>query len=540
MKSYSIKNGCSISYIVFFLICFFANLTQAESLCTDQEKIVFSCPVSKGRQISLCSSDAKDDWFEKKNTYMQYRIGRPQNVEMEYPEKKENPRYNFLSDWGNTFSQYAKSNIDPVNYVGFSKGQFVYYVYSLGGGRGKNGGVAVYRQQQMIANIKCESDYVGDISDLHIFSRDTYSYKGLVPGEMEKLVPLPGSVKFRGLSHPSGIVADGGGNVYIADYGTTLILKVDGKGHIDTYSGQHLHDKFGTVPWYRNGKISDALFGRITRMTVDGDGNLFVIDGDEIREISSKGEAMAFSGYWAGLYGIINAPISHVGYHFGEQGGIDGVSDLLATDKESFYVVDTGSISGGYIRLSEIINNKSSLVYRKKIGNSLDFARVNQFGDVYYVYDGDGINKISRDGEIKKIVRPSGGEDPFDLPMGQRPIGGVSGEHEYAQITDITFGDDGLPIYYDAVNDKVNRIDKNGHVVDFVDINSRGVVNGFMFKGGLLANDKRGGIYVLFGFVRDSKNYFSLLHVERGGKTTQVYLGLGDPDMFGDMSPSYP
>src|SRR6266480_5829555 len=55
---------------------------QSNSLCTKDERVVFSCPVKRPAKIvSVCAS--KD--LTSEHGYLQYRFGLPGKIELEFP-----------------------------------------------------------------------------------------------------------------------------------------------------------------------------------------------------------------------------------------------------------------------------------------------------------------------------------------------------------------------------------------------------------------------------------------------------------------------
>lgn len=105
------------------------------SLCTEQEKIVWSCE-TKGRKIvSICSSRE----LTKEHGYLQYRFGRPGRVELEYPRQRQNSQTAF---------KYFRYTRPLVTYLGlrFKAGEYDYEVYDNSNeeaGGGSESGVTV-------------------------------------------------------------------------------------------------------------------------------------------------------------------------------------------------------------------------------------------------------------------------------------------------------------------------------------------------------------------------------------------------------------
>jgi sugar lactone lactonase YvrE len=91
-----------------------------------------------------------------------------------------------------------------------------------------------------------------------------------------------GSARF---NHPSDLVADSGGNVYVTDTDNHTIRKITSAGAVTTLAG--LARSSGNM----EGTGSAARFNSPTGITVDGSGNLYVADTDNnsIRRVTTAG-----------------------------------------------------------------------------------------------------------------------------------------------------------------------------------------------------------------------------------------------------------
>jgi sugar lactone lactonase YvrE len=82
---------------------------------------------------------------------------------------------------------------------------------------------------------------------------------------------------------PRGIAIDANGNLYVADEGNFTIRKIAPDGTVSTFAG--LAGASGTA----DNKGNRARFTQPTAITIDGNGDLYVMDGPAIRKIIPDG-----------------------------------------------------------------------------------------------------------------------------------------------------------------------------------------------------------------------------------------------------------
>jgi|GEM_PF-1306116 len=88
--------------------------------------------------------------------------------------------------------------------------------------------------------------------------------------------------------YPSRIVKDSSGNLYVADGYNCRIRKITPSGEVTTLAG--------STSGHVDGLGSDAQFGSLTDLAIDGSGNVYVTDYDTIRKITPDGTVTTLAG----------------------------------------------------------------------------------------------------------------------------------------------------------------------------------------------------------------------------------------------------
>jgi hypothetical protein len=92
---------------------------DVETLCHAGESIYFSCKTRKGKIISLCGTKT-----ENGDTYLYYRFGKRDNIEMEYPDawnKEYITKFSYI--------RRSRAQLDDVSVL-FRQGGYEYNLYS--------------------------------------------------------------------------------------------------------------------------------------------------------------------------------------------------------------------------------------------------------------------------------------------------------------------------------------------------------------------------------------------------------------------------
>ncbi|MDD1621193.1 MAG: hypothetical protein LUQ11_06900 [Methylococcaceae bacterium] len=141
--------------------------------CSAQEQTVFSCSLGK-KIVSVCAS--KD--ISPTNGYVQYRFGPKNTPELLFPASTELANRAIMRSGIYMFSGGGGA------YLRFINGQYNYIVYTaIGKGWGNKDGVAVEKDNKLIANLKCQ-----DVPNSKL-GEDFFTSSGLIADENEFSLP---------------------------------------------------------------------------------------------------------------------------------------------------------------------------------------------------------------------------------------------------------------------------------------------------------------------------------------------------------------
>src|SRR5262249_50877721 len=88
---------------------------------------------------------------------------------------------------------------------------------------------------------------------------------------------------------PSGLVVDAAGNIIVTDTTNYLIRKISPGGAVTTIAGT-------TVPGAIDATGQNARFFNPCSVTIDADGNFYVVDANMIRKVTADGRTSSIAG----------------------------------------------------------------------------------------------------------------------------------------------------------------------------------------------------------------------------------------------------
>ena len=211
--------------------------------------------------------------------------------------------------------------------------------------------------------------------------------------------------------YPMGVAVDGSGNVFVADQGAHTIRKVTPAGVVTTLAGSA--GSRGSV----DGTGSAARFNRPTGVAVDGAGNVYVADSQNltIRKVTPAGMVTTVAGT-AGSPGIADG--TGTAAQFGQPYGVavDGAGNVFVADQGAHTirkvtpagVVTTLAGSGGNWGSADGAGAAAQFCYPS--GVAVDGA-----GNVFVAdYNNHTIRKVTAAGVVTTLAGSAGNSGTAD------------------------------------------------------------------------------------------------------------------------------
>jgi sugar lactone lactonase YvrE len=163
------------------------------------------------------------------------------------------------------------------------------------------------------------------------------------------------------LADPFDVAVDATGNLFIADYGTSRIRKVDTNGIITTVAGNGSFGNSGD-----GGAATNAKFNSLTGVAVDATGNLFIADyeSERIRMVGANGIISTVAGNGTAGYSGNGGAATNAELYNPKGAGVDATGNLFIADEYNNVVrevrtngvistvagngYDAGTANGGY------------------------------------------------------------------------------------------------------------------------------------------------------------------------------------------------
>ena len=211
--------------------------------------------------------------------------------------------------------------------------------FAEAGGFGGDGGPAIQ------AALNYPSDVVADgAGNLYIADTGNHRIRKVDAAGVISTVAGAGSFGFGGdggpaaagqLRSPSGVAVDGAGNLYIADTDNHRIRKVDATGTITTIAGTG-EPVVGLIVWDvgDGGPATAAPLSSPGGVAVDGGGNVYIADTgrSRIRKVDAAGVISTVAGSFLGGFGGDGGPAVEAALYYPEGVAVDGAGNLFIAD----------------------------------------------------------------------------------------------------------------------------------------------------------------------------------------------------------------
>ena len=257
---------------------------------------------------------------------------------------------------------------------------------------------------------------------------------------------------------PFGLAIDVVGNLYAADYGNSAIRKISPGGTVTTLAG------VAGVTGSADGQGGNARFDHPSAVSVDGDGNVYVIDtsNQTVRKISLNGGVSTLAG--AAGFG-------------GRADGLGGAarffypSGLAVTAGGTVYVADTGNHTLRVVSTSGAVSTLAGATGLSGAtdGNGRDalFAypggvAIDQSGNLYIAdHNNHTIRKVNTNGGVTTLAGAAGVAGSLD---------GVGDAARFNGPTSVAVDGSGNVFVADAGNTSIRKITAGGVVSTFAGI----------------------------------------------------------------------
>jgi trimeric autotransporter adhesin len=330
------------------------------------------------------------------------------------------------------------------------------------------------------------------------------------------------------LSWPCGLALDGSGNLYIADSVHLRLRKVSADGVITTVAGNGSYDSSGD-----GGPASSAKLSFPAAVVFDGSGNLYISDAynHKVRKVSSAGIITTVAGSGAFQCSGDGGQATSAGFGRPRQLAFDGSGNLYIVDHlchQVRKVAPSGIITTVAGTGSQGFSGDGGLATAAKLSYPLGTA-VDAAGNLYIAdFGNQRVRKVTTTGVISTVAGTG--------VIGFSGDGGPAVNAQLNSPESIAFDSAGSLYIADSYNRRVRKISADGVITTVAGNGSNGqggdgvpALSTAVNPNGV-ATDGAGNLY-----IADAVN--QIRKVSRDG-TISTIAGTGWPGYSGDGGPA--
>jgi sugar lactone lactonase YvrE len=333
-------------------------------------------------------------------------------------------------------------------------------------GRGSADGVgsgALFGHPQAVAVDGAGNVYVADTGNSVIRVVTAAGVSSTLAGTPGARGSADGTGASASFDQPAGIALDSAGNIYVSDYGSSLIRKVTPAGQVSTLAGT------AGVTGSLNGTGTSARFFHPMGLAVDSSTNLYVADyGNHlIRKVTPSGVVSTLAGI-AGVFGSGDGPSGQL-YE----------PEAVAVDAGNVYVADTGNaairkitpdgsittLAGSPGTVGSADGSGTGALFYQPAGLGMDAT-----GNLYVAdYFNNTIRKVTSAGLVTTLA---------GLPGAAGSADGTNSAARFRAPQGVAVGSTGTVYIADTANSTIRVMTAGGAVTTLAGSPSSGSING--------------------------------------------------------------
>ncbi len=279
-------------------------------------------------------------------------------------------------------------------------------LYQSNQGFSGDGGPAVYallKDPIAVAVDASGNVYFSDFRNCRVRKIDTSGIINTFAGNGHCAYSGDGGPAASAAVYPQGVAVDTSGNVYISDYGNQRIRKVDGSGKITTIAGNGAVGASGD-----GGPATAAMLNWPTGVSVDGAGNLYIADtsNNRIRKIASNGVITTVAGNGQFGYSGDGGLATSASLESPQGAAVDSSGNMYIVEGTDIRKVGPDRTISTFAGQTASYYSSGNLATSLRIGDAFDVAAAPDGS--FYVAAAWGTFKVSAAGILSPVAGATG------------------------------------------------------------------------------------------------------------------------------------